>query len=79
MLEQPGFVLVRAPLVLGERGFRWLDRLLTRAHDRALALAAESSARGVCHGVAQRAPRGADDTAVSDRRAMLQVGARGRR
>jgi hypothetical protein len=44
-LEDPEIVLTRAPLELDERGFKKLNKLLARAHEQALAIAAESAAR----------------------------------
>jgi DNA-binding transcriptional ArsR family regulator len=82
-LEDPELVLWRTPLELDERAANKLARLLTRAHERALAIAAESSARAVGDDVAQRARdpalqarrarRGAE-SAVSGRRATLPAG-----
>ena len=44
-LEDPEVVLSRTPLELDEKGFKKLNRLMAKALDQALAIAAESSAR----------------------------------
>ena len=44
-LEDPEVVLTRTPLELDERGWKKLNRLLTRTLEQALAIASESSAR----------------------------------
>ena len=44
-LQDPEVVLSRTPLELDERGFKKLNKLLAKAHDQALAIAAESNAR----------------------------------
>ena len=44
-LEDPEIVLTRTPLELDERGWKKLNRLLSRTLDQALAIASESSAR----------------------------------
>ena len=44
-LEHPEVVLSRTPLELDERGFKKLNKLLTRAREQALAIAADSATR----------------------------------
>src|SRR3954462_9200879 len=44
-LEDPDVVLTRTPLELDERGFKKLNKLLTKTHEQALAIAAESAER----------------------------------
>jgi hypothetical protein len=44
-LEDPEVVLTRTPLELDERGFKKLNKLLAKAQEQALAIAAESAAR----------------------------------
>src|SRR4051794_484781 len=45
-LDDPAVVLRRTPLELDERGLRKLNKLLTKTHEQALAIAAESAERG---------------------------------
>jgi DNA-binding transcriptional ArsR family regulator len=45
-LEDPALVLTRTLLELDEKGWKKLNKLLARTHDQALAIAAESAARG---------------------------------
>jgi DNA-binding transcriptional ArsR family regulator len=45
-LEDPAVVLTRTLLELDEKGWKKLNKLLARTHDQALAIAAESAARG---------------------------------
>jgi DNA-binding transcriptional ArsR family regulator len=45
-LDDPDIVLTRTPLELDEKARRKLDKLLAKTHDQALAIAAESAARG---------------------------------
>jgi hypothetical protein len=45
-LDDPEVVLTRTPLELDERAWKKLNRLLARTQDQALAIAAESAARG---------------------------------
>jgi DNA-binding transcriptional ArsR family regulator len=45
-LNDPDTVVSRTPLELDETGWRKLNRLLTRTHERALEIAAESAQRG---------------------------------
>jgi DNA-binding transcriptional ArsR family regulator len=45
-LEDAELVLQRTPLELDERGFKKLNKLLAKTHEQALAIAAESAARG---------------------------------
>ena len=44
-LEDPEVVVTRTPLELDERGWRKVNRLLSRTHEQVLAIASESSAR----------------------------------
>ena len=46
MLEDPEIIVSRTPLELDERGWKKLNRLLTRTLDQALQIASESAARG---------------------------------
>jgi DNA-binding transcriptional ArsR family regulator len=46
MLDDPELVITRTPLELDDRAFKKLNRLLARTHEQALAIAAESAARG---------------------------------
>ena len=46
MLEDPELVLTRTPLELDERGRKKLNKLLAKTLEQALAIAAESAARG---------------------------------
>src|SRR3954470_18625580 len=45
-LEDAEIVLQRTPLELDEKAFKKLNKLLTKTHEQALAIAAESAARG---------------------------------
>jgi DNA-binding transcriptional ArsR family regulator len=45
-LEDPALVMTRTLLELDEKGWKKLNKLLARTHDQALAIAAESAARG---------------------------------
>jgi DNA-binding transcriptional ArsR family regulator len=45
-LEDADIVLTRTPLELDEKAFKKLNKLLAKTHDQALAIAAESAARG---------------------------------
>ena len=45
-LNDPATLVSRTPLELDERGWRKLNRLLTRTHEQALEIAAESARRG---------------------------------
>ena len=45
-LEDPEIVLTRTPLELDEKAWKKLDKLLAKTHEQALAIAADSAARG---------------------------------
>ena len=45
-LEDPEIVLTRTPLELDEKAWKKLNKLLAKTHEQALAIAAESAARG---------------------------------
>ena len=45
-LEDPELVVTRTPLELDDKAFKKLNKLLAKTHEQALAIAAESAARG---------------------------------
>jgi len=46
LLDDPEVMITRTPLELDERAFKKLNKLLAKAHEQALAIAAESARRG---------------------------------
>ena len=46
LLDDPEVMITRTPLELDERAFKKLNKLLAKAHEQALAIAAESAQRG---------------------------------